>query len=119
MSQTVIGLVDSMDSRSDTDSAYSARSLVGQRERSKHVRFVQSSPLRLQKRLRLRKSELDKKTILFFETCISRGSFQSRSGIGPQINTGPEDSSTEDKSVIFWDTDVSLQISLPSLFSIR
>jgi hypothetical protein len=89
------------------------------RSRSERVRFVHSPPLRLQKRLRLRKSELDKKTILFFETCISRGSFQSRSGIGPQINTGPEDSSTEDKSVIFWDTDVSLQISLPSLFSIR
>jgi hypothetical protein len=53
------------------------------RSRSKRVRFVHSSPLPLQKRLRLRKSELDKKTMLFFETtCILRcGSFQSHSGV--------------------------------------
>ncbi|KAH0816674.1 hypothetical protein GEV33_006116 [Tenebrio molitor] len=49
------------------------------------VHFVHSSPL-LQKRLRLRQSDLDKKTMFFFETtCIERrdptDSFQSYSGV--------------------------------------
>jgi hypothetical protein len=45
------------------------------RSRSKRVRIVHSSPLLLQKRLWLR--ELDKKTMLFFETtCISRDGTQ-------------------------------------------
>jgi hypothetical protein len=56
------------------------------RSRSERVRFVHSPPLRLQKRLRLRKSELDKKTMFFFEiTCIKKrdptSSFQSHSGV--------------------------------------
>jgi hypothetical protein len=42
---------------------------------SKCVRFVHSSLLPLQKRMRLRKSELDKKTMLFLET-TSRGGTQ-------------------------------------------
>jgi hypothetical protein len=46
------------------------------RSRSERVRFVHSPPLRLQKRLRLRKSELDNKTMLFSKSRASRGGTQ-------------------------------------------
>jgi hypothetical protein len=60
--------------------------LVHFRLRFRRVRFVHSSPPPLQKKLQLRKSELDKKTMFFFETtCIERrnptGCFQNHSGM--------------------------------------
>jgi hypothetical protein len=59
--------------------------LVHFRLRFRRVRFVHSSPPPLQKKLQLRKSELDKKTMLFETTCIEKrnptGCLQSHSGM--------------------------------------